>query len=306
MKAAINGQTADWNDLQSLKLSEAAAIWLQNLENRNTRVNYRSGLNKLFRLRIINRSMTLAEFAQINSNVIVDRIKNQRRWSEATRQARAACFISFTKSLDRRTEGKIRQAVPEKFGIAKTFFAIREKVKTKAMDREEYQRFRAELQKINPKHRLISDVILQGIKRISEVLSLKIADIDFETGRISFRQSKTRGKIKWTVITYHPKILREIRETIGTRERGYVFIENRRRILRGRLNYSFAIAGARSGIEFKITPHVLRATGTTLLKGKGYPDDAIGKMTGTSPQQVGKYDKTDIADNPSMRENLTE
>jgi integrase len=294
----------DWSSTGTIRLGAAAENWLEQLENKNTRENYRCGLERLFTLRFIKRSMTLDEFSKENSNAIVDQIKNQKRLAEASKQARAACFISFTKFLARRTERLIPPAVPEKFGTAKTFFQVREKVKTPAMSRDEYQRFRKELEAINLQHRLISDVILQGAKRISEVLSVGIQDLDFDVGRITFRQSKTRGKFKETVISYPPELIAELKLKVGSRKKGFVFLEHRRPIERQRLNYTFARAGRQAGIEFRVTPHVLRATATTLLRGLNYPLDQIAKMTGTSPQQVGKYDKTDIADNPSKRENL--
>lgn len=294
----------EWASLRSTKLGVVAGMWFATLENKNTKMTYMHLLDRLFALRLITKTMTISDFAKINSNKIVDKIKNQRNYSEATKQARAAAFISFTKYLSRLTDGRVKRALPEKFGTAKTFYSVRDKVKTKAMEKEEYLKFRSELQKISPQHRVISDVILQGAKRISEVLSMKIENIDFDERKISFKQSKTRGKDKQTIITYPKELMNEIFDLVGERKKGFVFIKNRNKIPRTDLNYTFAIAGRNAKIEFKITPHVLRATGTTLLKALKYSNEEISKMTGTTPMQVGKYDKTDIAENPSVLENL--
>ncbi len=304
MKQKNAKKQKEWNSLRSAKLGAVAGMWFGTLENKNTKMLYLQLLERLFELRLVTKTMSLSEFARINSNKIVDKIKNQRHYAESTKQARAACFISFTKYLSRLTDGKIKPALPVKHGTAKTFFAIRDKVKTKAMNKEEYLKFRTELGKINKLHRIISDIILQGVKRISEVLSIKIEDIDFESRKISFKQSKTRGKDKHTIITYPEYTINELKELIGSREKGFVFLNNRNKIPRGHLNISFSIAGKMAKIDFKVSPHVLRATGITILKGMKYSNEDISKMTGTTPTMVSKYDKTDIADNPSVLENL--
>ncbi len=304
MKLKNDKKPKEWNTLRAAKLGALASMWFATLENKNTKLLYLSLLGRLFSLRLVTKTMPLSEFARINSNKIVDKIKNQRNYAESTKQARAACFISFTKYFSRLTDGKIKAALPVKHGTAKTFFAIRDKVKTKAMNKKEYFRFRTQLEKINKQHRIISDVILQGVKRISEALSIKISDIDFETRKISFKQSKTRGKDKHTIITYPEYTINELKELIGAREKGFVFLQNRNKIPRGRLNITFDLAGKMAEIDFKVSPHVLRATGITLLKSMKYTNEDISKMTGTTPMMVSKYDKTDIADNPSVLENL--
>lgn len=294
----------EWQTLKAAKLVALAGMWYATLENENTKLSYMGHLGRLFSLRFMTKTMPLSEFMRINSNKIVDKIKNQRKVSEPTKQARAACFISFTKYLSRLTDGKIKNALPVKHGTAKTFYSIRDKVKTKAMKKEQYLSFRKTLEKINKQHRIISDIILQGVKRISEVLSIKIEDINFEKRIISFKQSKTRGKDKHTIITYPEYTIDELKELIGDRQKGFVFIQNRNKVTRDKLGITFAQAGKDAKIDFKVSPHVLRATGITILKGMKYSNEEISKMTGTTPTMVSKYDKTDIADNPSVLENL--
>lgn len=304
MKRKNSENARKWNSLRAAKIGTLAGKWLTTLENKNTKLSYKGHLERLFNTRLVTKSTTLSEFTRINSNEILDKIKNQRNSLETTKQARAACFITFTKYLSRLTNGKIKPALPVKHGAAKTFFAVREKVKTKAINKDEYLLFRKELEKINKQHRVISDIILQGVKRVSEVLNIKINDIDFETKKITFKQSKTRGKDKKTIITYPEKTISELKELIDNREKGFVFIQNRNKVQRTKLNVTFAEAGRNAKIEFKVTPHTLRATGTTILKGKGYTNEDISKMSGTTPTMVSMYDKTDIAENPSVLENL--
>jgi len=72
--------------------------------------------------------MSLQVFGLVNHDTIIDRIKLVSDWTECTRQARAACYISFTRFLSRRTEGMIKKAIPSKEGNSKTFFRVFEKL----------------------------------------------------------------------------------------------------------------------------------------------------------------------------------
>jgi len=144
----------------------------------------------------------------INHEGVIDQIKLCPSWAETTRQARAACYISFTGFLSRRLQGVIRKAVPNKEGHSKTFFSLYEKVKTKAMTQAQWLLFFKELEKINLRDCLIGKIILQGGKRVNEVLSLQTHQIDWEKCEITFMQSKTRNVKKETVITYSESIMR--------------------------------------------------------------------------------------------------
>lgn len=110
----------------------------------------------------------------------MDKIKIVKEWSECSRQARAACYISFTRFLNRRTLGIVNRARPNREGTGKTFFRVYEKVKTSAMTQAQWLRFFDALEKIGPREALIAKIILQGGKRVSEVLSLRVDQIDFE------------------------------------------------------------------------------------------------------------------------------
>ena len=70
------------------------------------------------------------------------------------------------------------------------------------------------------------------------------------------------------------------------------------------LERAYIRAGQKAGISFKVNTHVLRATCVTYLKGQGFRDSEIAKITGQSLQTLGMYDKREIADNPSKRVSL--
>jgi integrase/recombinase XerD len=135
-----------WQKLDEITLDEALSNWLSTLANK-TQINYRSGIRKLIEFGLINPMMTLQAFALTNHEAIIDRIKLIHDWAESSRQARAACYISFTGFLNRRLQGVVKKALPNREGSAKTFFRIGEKVKTKAMTQAQWISFFKELGK---------------------------------------------------------------------------------------------------------------------------------------------------------------
>lgn len=288
-----------WENLKNISLEQSIGLWLDTL-SLLTRLNYQSAFGKLIELGMLDPLVSLQAFALINGDGIVDRIKQIDGWSETTRQARAAAFISFTRFLSRRTEGVIKKAQPSREGVTKTFFRVHEKVASKAMTQSEWTLFFQELQKINPRDCLIGKIMLQGGKRANEVLKLTSDRVDFDKRQITFLQSKAKGLIKETVITYPESIMNQLREYIEDRE-GLVFItRGGNPVLLTQIAITFAKAGKRAGLGFKITPHTLRASAVTYLKQQGFRDTDIMKITGhSSSEMVYAYDKSDRADNPS-------
>jgi len=293
-----------WQKMRGLPLSLAVEGWLETLAER-TRINYRSGLHKLEEAGIINLDVSMQAFSLVNHDASVDSIK-QLPVKETTRQARAALYISLTRYLSRRFRGVIAKAMPCREGSAKTFFRVHEKITTSAMDLKQWTEFFIELEKINSRDCLIGKIVLQGAKRIREVLGLHIEQIDWQKREITFSQSKTRGMVKQTVITYPESIMQQLRDLIGDRTDGHVFLSRKGNpITLNQLANTFAKAGVSAGIPFKITPHVLRASAVTYLKQQGFADSDIIKITGhASGEMVRAYDKSERADNPTKRVNL--
>lgn len=293
-----------WEKLDEITVEQAIVYWLPTLSLK-TQINYRSGVRKLVEFGLLNPLMTLQAFALVNHEVIIDRIKLIQDWAESSRQARAACYISFTGFLSRRLQGVIKKAVPSKEGSTKTFFSVYEKVKTKAMTQAQWLLFFKELEKINKRDCLIAKIILQGGKRVSEVLSLQTHQIDWEQCEITFPQAKMRRRQKETVITYPESIMKKLREYIGERQ-GHVFLtRSEKPVMITQLAITFAKAGSAAGISFKISPHVLRASTVTYLKQQGFQDSDIMRVTGHSTaEMVYAYDKSARADNASKKVQL--
>jgi integrase len=235
---------------------------------------------------------------------MVDKVKQVPNWSECTKQARAAAMLSFFCFLSRRTDGLIKRLQPSKEGEGKTFFKVRDEVVTQAMTLSQWSKWLVELDRMNRRDALIAKVVLQGGKRIGEVLSLQTHQIDFERQEISFQQSKSKT-FRRTIITYPDGLMKQLIEYLEGRS-GTVFITSRgNAVLRKQVAYTFAKSGERSGVPFLVTPHVLRASAITYLKSQGYSDSEIRQITGhASGEMVTAYDRRSRADNISKNISL--
>jgi integrase/recombinase XerD len=296
-----------WEKLANQIVGEWLEIWLKTL-NFYTALNYRTGMKRLAKIGLFQPELSLQAFALINHDAIIDRIKKDSfevNWSECTRQARAACYISFTSFLSRRFQGMIKKATPSKEGSSKTFFQVHHKVVSSAMTQSQWLLFLEKLSRINLRDCLIARLSLQGGKRIGEVLSLNTDQINWEQNQIRFFQSKTKGVIKETTITYATSILYDLRLYVNGRK-GVVFItRSGKKVPRIQLASTFARAGIHANIPFRVTPHILRASTVTFLKQQGFPDSEIMKVTGhASSEMIYAYDKTSNAENASKRINL--
>ncbi len=291
-----------WKNLGLLTVERACIQWFSEMQNRNTLDNYRSGMGKLFEIGLLDPFISLQEFALINHNNVVDKIKMVGRWSECTKQARAACYIAFTAFLNRRSNGLVKKALAKREGKLKTFTPVYHKVKTNAMTQTQWIIFLEKLTEINPRDALVAKIILQGAKRVNEALSLQTDQIDWVNNQITFRQSKMGMGVKYTIITYPQSIMNQLKEYIKERI-GYVFISSfGKPLTRQQLSITFSKAGKRAKIPFPTSPHVLRASCITYLSSQGFTDSDIIKVSGhSSMKMVRAYDKSSEAENASKK-----
>lgn len=289
------------DELAKIQVTEALKYWLSTL-SLATKEAYGYTFKKLQEFRLVNLDGNLRQFSFVNHEIVIDDIKSCGLWSEATRQARVAAYVSFTGFLERRTKGVIKKAVINSRGVNRTYYQVREKVKTPSLSKNQTILFLRALEYIEPRMALIAKIILQGGKRKSEVLNLEIKDIDFPKNRISFIQSKTRGKKKITVINYPPHVMKELKEYIGDRVGPAFVTRSGRKIIPGSLNRLFIKAGKRAGVPFPVTPHVLRVTLVTRLKELRVQDTDIMKITGhTNIGQLARYDKAELGNNATLQ-----
>lgn len=298
-----------WEQMKSINVKHALESWLSTLSTL-TKKNYRSAFNTLLNLGIVNGSWSLQTFSLINHREAIHSIKHLNESmgleiSECTLQARAAAYISFTRYLSDKLDGNFKRAFPCKEGNAKTFNKVRELVDTEAMTQTQWKAFFIELAEINYRDCLIAKLAIQGAKRINEVLSLTVNMIDFEKNEIIFKQSKTKGTYKETVITYSPSIMNELISYINDRK-GFVFVTRTGLpVLPTQVQNTFSKAGIAASVPFKVTPHVLRASAITFFKKIDLSDSDIMKVSGhSSAEMIRAYDKSSRADNASKKVNL--
>lgn len=303
-----------WNSLASISLREAKDEWLSTIQNLCTRKSYSTSMKELMDRGFLNPHWSLQVFGLLSPDAIIDRIKTEslvieskgKEWSTRTREARISCFLAFTRYLNRKTEGLIRRGIPCKEGINKTFTPKARKVKTEAMTRSQLVRFFEELDKINSRDAMIARLCLHGAKRISEVLGLRIEQIDFEKRQVKFNQAKSKLADDFTIISFERPaallLFDKLKEYIGDRK-GLVFVtEKGKGLQKTQVDRTFAKAGRRAGIPFRVSPHNLRATAVTLWKEDGFSDSLIMHATGhSSSEMVHRYDKSDMADNVTRR-----
>ena len=128
-----------------------------------------------------------------------------------------------------------------------------------------------------------------------------------EINQVIFVQSKTKGAHRETVITYPKSIMNSLKEYIDGRE-GLVFITSSGKVVsRLQVDISFAKAGKKANIPFKVNSHVLRASTVTSLKQQGCTDSDIMRVTGhVSAEMIYAYDKSSRADNASKKVSLVQ
>lgn len=293
-----------FSQLSKMSVREAMETWIPTLSPL-TGKSYKYALRTLQKLQIITLDCDLRQFSMINHEIVVDTIKNHAPWKEATRQARAAAYVSFTGFLERQTRGIIKKAVIVKTGANKTFFQVREKVKTRSLSKRQTKLFLKAIDRINARNGLIAKIMLQGGKRQNEVLTLQIKNINFSKNQIIFEQSKTRERKKVTVINYPPDIMKQLKRYTGKRA-GLAFVTRTGRQIHGSQLYkSFVKAGKKARIPFQVSPHVLRVTLVTRLKELRIQDTDIMKITGHSnARDLAKYDKADLGYNATLHHNF--
>ncbi len=293
-------QEETWSSLGGYTLGEAVKVWLSTLKPA-TRQSYTYGVNALAKYNFLDLDVSLQEVAFFNHNNIIDGIKNHRPWAEATRQARAGLYIALTGFLSRRSNGLIKKAMPSKEGTSRTFYKIRHKVATPALTRSQWEECLAILSVASLRDATICRLMLQGAKRVGEVLSLMFSQVDLDNREINFIQSKSQTA-KIITIAYPPYIFDDLVKLCPSKE-GLVFTTKTKKQVSHKHIYSvLKRVGVQANLPFPLTPHCFRASAITYLKGSGYSSSQIQLISGhASNQMVDSYDKSSQKDNISKK-----
>jgi integrase len=304
-KSATFFRNIHWEKLGLTFLKQEMVLWLKTLASGSAKT-YTSCLNQLIFAGFLDPLMPLKQFAFLNHESIIDKIKGHPHWEEANKQTKAAAYIGFTRYLARKYPLFIRKAIPSREVASRTFFPLRKTTAYEALNQAQWKKWLSELKELNFRDYLIGKMLLQGAKRISEVLSSEINQVRWENKTIYFKQAKTKGMYIDTIITYPSCFLAELKTYLNGRRDGYIFITSSGRpVLARHVQNTFVRAGEHAGIPFRVSPHVLRVTAITYLRQQGYPDHAISKISGHSHSaMIAYYDKTSKEKNPSQEVSL--
>ncbi|MDP1614439.1 MAG: site-specific integrase [Methylococcales bacterium] len=310
-RAKMERDETIWKELAKISLSEAADHFIASLKG-HTQRTYRAAFTSIFQFfikqQVFDPKQSLQTFALSNLEFLLDQIREQLVGAEATKQARAAAFISLTRYLQRATGGVVRTVIPKKEQAHPTFRKIRNTAVTQSLTKLQWNQFFLSLKRTSFRDYLIAKMILQGAKRVGEVLTAEIHQIQWNTQQIIFKQFKSKEIEKFTVITYPTDFLKELREYLGERIEGPIFItKHGKNVTQSHLYRSFSQAGRQASISFIVHPHVLRASTITYLSSQGYSAEQIMKISGHAGIELVKYyDKTPIENNLSQEVNLIE
>jgi len=308
-EALSNRDEFVWKELEKITLIEASESFVSTLHG-NTKRAYKAAFCSIFSVfknfNIFNPENNLQTLAISNMENLLDEIRTKISGSESTKQARAAAFIALTRYLQRATGGLIKKVVPRKDKGNPTFRQIRETSVTKSLTKEQWMRFLSSLKMMSYRDYLIAKTILQGAKRVGEVTSAQINQINWEKKQIYFKQFKSNVLEKETIITYPEGFIKELFDYVNIRKEGPIFISRKGKPLtQSHLYRSFNKAGILAKIEFSVHPHVLRASAINYLAFQGYHSDQIIKVSGHSNTKlVTYYNKTPIEQNPTQNTNL--
>lgn len=202
-KSAHFFRNMQWEKLGLIFLKQEMTLWIKTLTPGSGKT-YTSCLNQLIFNGFLDPLMPLKQFAFLNHESVIDRIKNYPHWEEANKQTKAAAYIGFTRYLARKYPLFIRKAIPSREIASRTFFPLRKTTAYEALNQMQWKRWLQELKELNFRDYLIGKMLLQGAKRISEVLNSEVNQIRWDSQTIYFKQVKTRGIYIDTVITYPP------------------------------------------------------------------------------------------------------
>ncbi len=194
-------------------------------------------------------------------------INAQPDWSEEMKQDVIECYISFTNWLS--------YISFIDFHPDEIFHRNKVSPETNTPNFQDWRNFIEALGEQNKRDEIVARAIIQGQRRISEVISLTLNQIDYDACTINYI-----SKNKTLAVCYEKSFINELKQyvqsTSKTRgNRSYVFITRTgKQITRRRLNYAFTHTCEQNRIKRKITPEILRTLWENFKQDK-HRDSAI-------------------------------
>ena len=265
--------SAFMDKLEYVPIKIAIYTWLNQEQYSKKSAHY---ITELFKRNILHeffvdgQEFTVGGLRNIRHQAAIDYIKKIDDISEDVKNEMIECYTSFINYLDKISYGWFKKASLN----LNYSYRIAPDISNKTLSFADWRIFIDVLSKINIRDELIARCIIQGTKRVSEVLDLTVEQIDFQNNIIHFKKGKEDE-----LVSYDAKFIEELKEyledTSEQRKNSTIVFVTRtgKKIVRSRLNYSFAQASIKANVS-KVTPEVLRATWIT-LKQQGYKDVAI-------------------------------
>jgi len=181
---------------------------------------------------------------------------------------------------------KIRDALDLKYEIPK-------KQLPKFLTYDEVQKLINMGYKVKGLYGLIIKFLFTTGLRVSELVNLKVEHLFLDENKIRVEQGKG-GKDRRVLVD--DAVKKELLVYLNNRRRGYVFESNRNTLFTTRsIQVIVEEVGKKTGINKKITPHVLRHSFATFLLNKGLRLDQVQLLLGhTNPRTTEVYAKTSL------------
>lgn len=262
-------------ELEYCTIKSSIYHWLIGLRE-ETQHTYADIFTKFFNRKIIpetfadGKDFTVGGFRYIKHESVIDYIETIEDISNEEKQQWIECYKSFLSYLNDISYGWFQRIVL----VTSSHYRISNEAASQSFTFSEWRCFIDILSEAHLRDSLIARCILQGTRRVSEVLTLTLNQIDFENNKITFKQ-----KGKQVDIPYEKGFMSELKNyiEISAQERkqsASVFItRNGKSVTRTRLNYSFEKTCSQAQIK-RISSESLR-TLWVVLKQQGYSDNAI-------------------------------
>ncbi len=195
------------------------------------------------------------------------------------RVSRAAKEIAHAFRKGHLTAEEVRQAVKQARALAGIWGRPPQaKRLPEILNPEELGRILAQAYRERPRDGLVVRTLFETGLRVSELVSLLVADVEFTERTIRVREGKG-GKDRLVLFT--EDLGQQIRLYLDGRTRGHLFESNRAAPFTPRRIQQIVKAVARkAGIEKPIHPHTYRHSMATFLRNQGVPLDVVQLLLG--------------------------
>ncbi|MBU3966891.1 MAG: tyrosine-type recombinase/integrase [Euryarchaeota archaeon] len=139
---------------------------------------------------------------------------------------------------------------------------------------------------VNPKHRLLIELLYSSGLRLSECINLKYTDLDINEGTGWVRLGKGSKDRLFIISEMFGKDLLDYKEQSGADGKGCIFTVNGRKMSPRGIQHAIKTAAKRAGLDKEVHVHTLRHSFATHLLENGVDIRKIQKLLGHSNLQT--------------------